>query len=336
MGKEGARMSVEATGRVLQLLALLSSRRGWTGVELADRLGVTDRTLRRDIDRLRLLGYQVDGTRGSAGGYELRAGTDLPPLFLDDDEAVAVVAALIVVAAHHSTGMDDSTARALAKLHHVMPAPLIARTAAVRSATSAVSGTRPGDVAAVDPEAVAALAEAARDRVRVTFAYRGRDGRASERRIEPHHVITPGRVWYVVGWDLDRNDWRTFRIDRLTDLVSTGHRFEPRALPGDDPGAFLGQAIARTPMTFGARIHVPVARETVRARRPALLADRITAAGRHACIVDLGADDLDVLATQIVELFQVSDGCTVDADDEVHARIRTLADALRASVLPRR
>jgi predicted DNA-binding transcriptional regulator YafY len=330
--EEGDDMSVEGTGRVLQLLALLSSRRGWTGDELADRLGVTDRTLRRDIDRLRLLGYQVDGTRGSAGGYDLRAGADLPPLFLDDDEAIAIVAALMVVSAHHSTGMDLSSTTALAKLHHVMPAPLIARMAAVQTAASAITSNRAAAVTAVDPESVAALAEAARDRMRVTFAYRGRDGRASERRIEPHHVITPGRVWYLVGYDLDRDDWRTFRIDRIADLSSTGHRFEVRPLPGGDPAAFLSQAIARTPMAHHARVHVPLGRDAVRARRPGVLVDRITPAGRHACTVDLGADDLDSLVVQIVELLQLRPGATVDASDDVHERLRSLASGLAEAV----
>jgi predicted DNA-binding transcriptional regulator YafY len=327
-------MSVEATGRVLQLLALLSARRGWTGDELAERLGVTGRTLRRDVERLRVLGYQIDGTRGSAGGYELRAGTDLPPLFLEDDEAIAIVAALMVVGANHSTGMDASTTSALAKLHHVMPGPLIARLAAVQAAASAISGQRSPDSTAVDPEAVAALAEAARDRMRVTFAYRGRDGQASDRRVEPHHVITPGRVWYLMGFDLDRDDWRTFRIDRICDLVTTGHRFDARDLPGGDPAAFLGRAIARTPMTHEARVHVPMGRDVLRSRRPGVLAERITPTGRHSCSVGLGADDLDALVVQIVELVQVREGCVVDAPDAVHDRIRTLRAGLRAA-LPR-
>jgi predicted DNA-binding transcriptional regulator YafY len=332
MQEEGSLMSVEATGRVLQLLALLSARRGWTGDELAERLGVTGRTLRRDVERLRLLGYQIDGTRGSAGGYELRAGADLPPLFLDDDEAVAIVAALMVVGANHSTGMDASTTSALAKLHHVMPSPLLARMAAVQTTASVIS-RRPGaDATAVDPEAVAALAEAARDRVRVTFAYRGRDGRTSERRVEPHHVITPGRVWYLMGFDLDRDDWRTFRIDRVTELVTSGHRFDARELPGGDPAAFLGRAIARTPMAHHALVHVPVARDVLQAQRPGVLADRITSTGRHTCAVDLGADDLDALVVQIVELVQVRAGCTVDAPDEVHERIRAISTGLGAAV----
>lgn len=323
-------MGVEGTERILQLLSLLSSRRTWTGTELAERLGTTGRTVRRDIDRLRMLGYQIDGVRGAAGGYQLSAGADLPPLFFDDDEAVAVVVALLV-AANHSTGMDDSTTRALAKLHHVMPAPLLRRLAALHASTRTILGA---DSPQVDPRTVAALAEATRDHVRVTFDYRARDGARTSRRVEPHALVTGRQIWYLVAFDLDRGDWRVFRVDRVTELVLTGHTFDARTPPGGDPTLLVGQAVARTPMVHHARVHVPLAAADVRTRRPALLAERVTVTGDARCSVALADDDLDGLVRQIAELLQLAPGCTLDAEADVTAAVRALASMLTGSLRP--
>ena len=321
-------MAIDGTERILQLLSLLSSRRSWTGSELAERLGTTGRTVRRDVDRLRLLGYQIDGTRGADGGYSLSAGADLPPLFLDDDEAVAVVVALLL-AGNRSTGMDDSTTRALAKLHHVMPAPLLRRLAAVHAATRVLLGA---DAPQVDPRTVAALAEATRDRTRVTFAYRSREGAATTRRVDPYTLVTPGRVWYLAAFDLDRDDWRVFRVDRMSSLVTTGHTFELRTAPGGDPALLVGQAIARTPMRHHARVVLPLGADTLRAERPTLLAERITTLDATSCAVALADEDADALVRLIADLLQVAPGGTVETDDEVVRRLDDLAAALSGAV----
>ena len=320
-------MGIEGTDRILQLLSLLSSRRTWTGSELAQRLDTTGRTVRRDIDRLRMLGYQIDGVRGSAGGYQLSAGADLPPLFLDDDEAVAVVVALLV-ASNRSTGMDESTTRALAKLHHVMPAPLLRRLAAVHASTHTVLGA---DSPQVDPRTIAGLAEATRDRLRVTYDYLARDGQRTSRRVEPDSLITGLQLWYLVAFDLDRDDWRVFRVDRISALTLTGHTFEPRTPPGGDATLLVGQAIARTPMAHHAQVTVPLAAAEVRSRRPTLLAERVTEVDGHSCTVALAADDLDGIVRQIADLLQLAPGSTLDTSPEVTAAVRHLATAMVAA-----
>jgi predicted DNA-binding transcriptional regulator YafY len=201
----------DPTGRALALLSCLTGRPHWSGAELAARLGVTTRTVRRDVERIRRLGYEVDAAAGTEGGYRLRAGAVVPPLFLDADEAVAVVTALLAAAGDETTGMVDASQRALAKLHHVLPAPVRGRADAVRRASrSAAVGRAP----AVPPDRIAALAESCRDGAAVRFGYVARDGRRSDRRVEPNALVTVRSVWYLVAYDLDRADWRVFRVDR--------------------------------------------------------------------------------------------------------------------------
>jgi predicted DNA-binding transcriptional regulator YafY len=234
------------TGRALQLLSLLQTHRVWTGAELAERLEVTERTVRRDVDRLRELGYPVDATPGSAGGYRLAAGAHLPPLVFDDDEAVAVAVGLRVATGAAIGGIEDASIRALAKLEQVLPGHLRRRVSALHG--SVVSLHRePEDDEVVDPDALGLLASACRDGEEVRFEYRRRDGEHGHRLVEPHQLVTAGRRWYLVAWDLRRVDWRTFRLDRLHTVRLAGRRFAAREIPGGDGAAFVAASLSDLP-----------------------------------------------------------------------------------------
>src|SRR6478736_6152979 len=234
----------ETSSRLLEMLSLLQGRRDWPGAELADRLGVSGRTIRRDIERLRELGYPVESLSGPAGGYRLRAGTAMPPLLLDDDEAIAIAVGLRTAARASVTGIEETSVRALVKLEQVLPAHLRRRVQALGAVTSTLTY---GGGPTADPQVLTQLAAACRDRERLRFAYRGRDTTESRRIVEPHTLVNLGRRWYLVAWDCDRDDWRTFRVDRLTRLSPAGARFEPRALPNDDPAAFVAANLSGAP-----------------------------------------------------------------------------------------
>lgn len=234
----------QASGRLLSLLSLLQARRDWPGQLLAERLGVTPRTIRRDVDRLRELGYPVLALKGPDGGYRLGAGTDLPPLLFDDDQAVAIAVAL-QIAAGSGADITDAATRALATVRQVMPARLRHRIDAVRVTAVERGAARPA--AKVDSAVLLALSAAiqAHEVLRLDYASepprtdRTDDGFTPPRRVEPHHLITRAGRWYLIGWDRDRDDWRVFRADRITPRTPTGPRFGPRAIPGDDVGAFV-------------------------------------------------------------------------------------------------
>jgi predicted DNA-binding transcriptional regulator YafY len=246
------------SSRMLKLLSLLQTHRYWPGAELADRLEVSVRTLRRDIDRLRELGYPVEAQRGLEGGYQLAAGAALPPLVLDDDEAVALAIGLRAAAHGAVAGIEDASVRALAKVVQVMPPRLRRRVDAVGSAT--VLGVWPGNVS-LDAEALTSLAQACRDEERVRFAYTAADGEKMARHVEPLRLVALGRRWYLVAYDLLRQDWRTFRLDRLDSVRSTGMRFHPRELPADDAAAFVRASIGSlrpTQQTVEAQVHASV------------------------------------------------------------------------------
>ncbi len=254
----------ETSGRLLKLLSLLQTRRDWPGNELADRLGVSGRTIRRDVERLRDLGYPVDATTGPAGGYSLHAGTAMPPLLLDDDEAVAIAVGLRTAAGASVTGIEETAIRALVKLEQVLPSHLRRRVNAIGS----VLATLPASGPMVDPQALTTIASACRDRERLRFAYRSREDQESRRRVEPHSLVNLGRRWYLVAWDCDREDWRTFRMDRLERPAPAGGRFEPRTLPAEDPAAFVAAGLRASAVAPpGAR---DAARCGRRARAPAL------------------------------------------------------------------
>ncbi|MGH1523116.1 helix-turn-helix transcriptional regulator [Leifsonia sp. L25] len=227
--------------RTLQLLSLLQTHRYWPGQELADRLDVSPRTLRRDVERLRDLGYPVDATRGVAGGYQLAAGASLPPLVVDDEEAVALAVGLRTAAQSGVAGVADASVRALAKVVQVMPPRLRRRVDALRVATLA-SELRPGPV--VDAELLTVVAQACRDEERLVFSYVRRDGEASERTVEPHRLVSVGRRWYLVAYDIGRFDWRSFRLDRMAAPQPTGARFRPRTLPAADAAEYVRESLA--------------------------------------------------------------------------------------------
>lgn len=218
----------DTPARLLGLLSLLQTPREWPGSELATRLGVSLRTIRRDVERLRDLGYPVQATMGAIGGYRLVAGKAMPPLLLDDDEAVAIAVGLRTAAGHAVAGIEEASVRALAKLEQVLPSRLRHRVSALGAATEPLlTWDRP----TVDPEHLSALAGAVNNREQLRFTYRRRDGVDTERLVEPYKLVSAGRRWYLVGYDNDRDDWRIFRVDRITDLRPTRIRVAARQLP---------------------------------------------------------------------------------------------------------
>jgi predicted DNA-binding transcriptional regulator YafY len=251
------------SSRTLRLLSLLQSHRYWPGPKLADRLGVSVRTLRRDIDRLRELGYPVEAHRGVDGGYQLAPGATLPPLVVDDEEAVALAIGLRAAAQGTVAGIEESSMRALTKVVQVMPPRLRQRVDALRTATvPAVWSTGP----TVDSAVLTTVAQACRDEERLRFSYTAHRGERTARYVEPHRLVSLGRRWYLVAYDLTRHDWRSFRLDRLQEPGGTTERFRPRELPGGDPVAFVQAGIDKIPMpyTVEAVVHAPA--EKVRAR----------------------------------------------------------------------
>lgn len=247
------------SSRTLRLLSLLQTHRYWPGAELAERLEVSVRTLRRDIDRLRELGYPVQAHRGVDGGYQLAAGAALPPLVVDDEEAVALAVGLQAAAQGGVAGLAESSVRALAKIVQVMPPRLRRRVEALRAMTvPAVWGS---SGATVDPAILTAVAQACRDTERLEFSYTAAGGERSTRHVEPYRLVSLGRRWYLVAYDLTRHDWRSFRLDRLDEPRPTRARFRPRELPADDAAAFVRAGIEHlpAPYTVEALVHAPAA-----------------------------------------------------------------------------
>lgn len=226
------------TSRVLALLNLLQTHRHWPGPELAARLRVTTRTLRRDVDRLRDLGYRVESVPGAAGGYRLEAGSAMPPLLLTDEEAVTMAIGLRVAATQGLTHGADTTLTALAKLEQVLPPALRQRVNALGGYVQPARTTGPP----VSAELLGQLAMACRDQERIRFAYVAATGAGSRRLVEPHSLVVAERAWFLVGWDVERDDWRTFRVDRMSDLLATRVRVARRELPAEDAAEFVAVA----------------------------------------------------------------------------------------------
>jgi predicted DNA-binding transcriptional regulator YafY len=235
-------MTIDTPARLLQLLSLLQTPREWPGGELADRLRVSRRTVRRDIDRLRELGYPVQATKGAEGGYRLVAGKAMPPLVLDDEEAVAIAVGLRAGAGHAIEGVDEASVRALAKLEQVLPSRLRHRVTTLQAATTPLTS---GDGATVTPETLTVMASAVAGHERLRFDYRSGDGADTRRHCEPYRLVSTGRRWYLVAYDLDRADWRTFRVDRVAAPSATGARFAPRELPKGGAEEYLKQSMYR-------------------------------------------------------------------------------------------
>ncbi|MFD4181963.1 helix-turn-helix transcriptional regulator [Rhodococcus sp. NPDC058514] len=240
----------ETSARLLRLLSLLQMRREWSGADLADRLAVTPRTVRRDVDKLRDLGYPVNASVGVGGGYQLGAGAEMPPLLLDDDEALAVAFGLQSGATGSVEGLGDSSLRALTKLRQVMPSRLRHRLDALRIDV-VPQGPPPS---AVDAKVLSAIATLCHTHERLRFDYRTRDGTETRREVEPHRLVRAGARWYLVAWDLMREDWRSFRVDRMSPKTPTGPRFSPRELPTGDAAAFVSRGIGRAFSQVTARV----------------------------------------------------------------------------------
>lgn len=280
----------QTTSRVLQLLGLLQARPMWTGVELAERLGVTSRCLRRDIERLRDLGYPVQASKGRGGGYRLGAGAALPPLLLDPDEAVAMAVCLGLAAGGSVAGVGESALRALSKLDQVMPARLRSQVAAVYDAT--VTLTADAD-SPVQPEVLMTVARACRDHEHVDTDYTDRAGTATQRRLEPYQLVTTGRRWYLLAYDRDRQDWRSLRLDRMAQVLARGTTFRPRDAP--DAATYISRSISSQPYRYIARVHYSASQEAV-AQHFSPTSATIEPDGPDACVVTTGADDPERLA----------------------------------------
>ncbi|EDY52690.1 DeoR-family transcriptional regulator [Streptomyces clavuligerus] len=289
---------METSARLLRLLSLLQAHREWSGAELAERLGVTARTVRRDADRLRALGYPVNASPGTGGGYRLGAGARLPPLLLDDEEAVAVAVGLRTSAGQGVEGIGETSVRALAKLEQVLPDRLRRRVSTLNSVT--VPMLRVPRVQ-VDPSVLTELATACRDSEKLRFRYRDHSGSGTRRTVEPHRLVCTERRWYLVAWDLDRADWRTFRVDRVTPTPPHGPRFTPRTPPAEDLAAYVSRGVSTTAYAEHAvlRLGVP-AEEAARVVGPS--DGTLEPVDDHSCLLRTGAPSLDVLVIHVLLL----------------------------------
>jgi predicted DNA-binding transcriptional regulator YafY len=278
------------SSRTLRLLSLLQTHRYWPGTELAARLEVSPRTLRRDIDRLRELGYPVQAQRGVEGGYQLAAGAALPPLVLDDEEAVAIALGLQAAAQGAVEGIAESSVRALAKLVQVMPTRLRRQVEALRAMT--VPARWPGGPQlSVDPGLLTSVALACRGDERIRFRYTAADGQRTDRHVEPHRLVWLGRRWYLAGYDLDRQDWRSYRLDRASELRGTGTRFAPRQLPAADAAAFVRTGIDSVRAVYEAEVLVDAPAELVAERIGRWCTVERVSASR--CRIRITTDSLD-------------------------------------------
>jgi predicted DNA-binding transcriptional regulator YafY len=278
------------SSRTLRLLSLMQTHRYWPGQELADRLGVSVRTLRRDVDRLRELGYPVEASRGVDGGYQLAAGAALPPLVLDDDEAVAIAVGMQAATQGAIPGLEESAVRALTKVVQVMPARLRRQVDTLRAVT-VPAGFGRYVPPPLDPEALIVVAQACRDTERLRFGYTSHGKERSDRHVEPHRLVSSGNRWYLVAYDLTRHDWRSFRLDRLTAPHPTGARFLPRTLPTADAAEFVQAGIRdrRRPYDVEVLVHAPAARVRPRLDRWAT----IEPAGEDHCVLRMNVESLD-------------------------------------------
>jgi predicted DNA-binding transcriptional regulator YafY len=315
----------ETAARLLNLLSLLQTPREWSGGELARRLEVSLRTIRRDVERLRDLGYPVQATMGAAGGYRLVAGTAMPPLLLDDEEAVAIAVGLRTAAGHAVAGIEEASVRALTKLEQVLPSRLRRRVGALGAATvPLLTWERPS----VNPDELTQLAAAITNHERLRFAYRRHDGTDGERLVEPHRLVSAGRRWYLVGYDNDRGDWRTFRIDRIREVRPTGVRTAPRQLPAADAAAFVTQRSYELNPVYRAvaTLHAPIAEL---AGRVGDSAGDLEPVDERTCRLHSHTDTLEWLAFRLVML-----GCEFEVHEppELVEHLRRMGARVSRSV----
>jgi predicted DNA-binding transcriptional regulator YafY len=278
------------SSRTLRLLSLLQTHRFWGGPELARRLEVSERTLRRDVERLRELGYPVDSVRGVEGGYQLGAGATMPPLTVDEDEAIAMVVALNGAAQLTAGALSEASVSALSKVVQVLPPKLRRRAEALRAVTE---DSPFSEAPTVHADVLATVAQATRDSERIGFTYRARGGQGAgedvRRQVEPHRLVTVGRRWYLLGYDLDRQDWRSFRLDRLREPFGTRSRFRPRDVPGGDAAAYVRNGLSRndTRLSVRALVRAPAGEVEPRIGRWA----RVTAVDEDSCRLEMDALD---------------------------------------------
>lgn len=287
---------MDTAERLLKLLGLLEGRIDWTAEELARRLEVTTRTIRRDITRLRGLGYPVEAVAGPGGGYRLGAGGKLPPLLLDDEEAIAVALGLRVSATTAVGGLEDSSLSALAKLEHVLPARLRSRLEDISDATtSTLLGSRPE----VDHATLALTASTIRKSERLRLDYVDGEGKATERHVEPVRLVHTGRRWYLVAFDLDRDDWRTFRLDRVSTPVSTGMRAARRR--GPDPVELVQRGITVESWKHRASVVLHATAELAAQEIPPTVGT-IEPIDGSSCRLVIGADEMGWLARYLISI----------------------------------
>jgi predicted DNA-binding transcriptional regulator YafY len=308
---------LETSARLLRLLSLLQTRRDWSGPELAARLDVSTRTVRKDVERLRSLGYVVDATPGVAGGYRLGAGAAVPPLLLDDEEAVALAIGLRTAAGGAVSGIEETSLRVLAKLEQVLPSRLRPRVNALQTYTVPVQSAGP----TVGGHVLSTIATACRDQVGLRFRYRDHDGTASLRAVEPHRLVCWGRRWFLVAWDTDRQAWRTFRADRIEPRTPHGARFTPRTLPADDLATYVLRGVGVALSRYRTRVTLHASAEEIAQRLPPFVGP-LEAIDERTCVLTAGADTPHMLAVHLAMLdvdFHVTD------PPELVAQLRTLA-----------
>jgi predicted DNA-binding transcriptional regulator YafY len=311
---------LQTSARLLRLLSLFQAQRYWSGAELSARLDVTARTLRRDVDRLRSLGYPVHSTSGIAGGYQLGAGANLPPLLLDDDEAVAVALGLRTSASGGVTGIEEASVRALLKLEQVLPPRLRHRVAALHGFIVPLETRGP----TVDASLLSVIAGACRDHECIRFSYQNRTGAPSVRIVEPHRVVHTGYRWYLVAWDGDRKDWRTFRVDRIEGKPKTSTRFKPRVPPEGDFAKFVSKSLSQVPYPFRARITLRASVEALANRIPPS-AGVLEAIDQNSCMLRTGSHSLESIT---MHLSWLGVPFFVHEPPELISYLRTLAQRL--------
>ena len=322
------------TERVLALLGLLQQRQVWTGPELAERLGVTPRTVRRDVERLRTLGYPVHASQGVGGGYQLGPGQDLPPLLLDDEEAIATAVSLLAGAGGALAGAGDAALRALTKLDRVLPTRLRHE---VRALSESVESFGGGGRTPVDPDVLMVLARACRDEVEAGFDYPSRSSQDRQRRrVEPYRLVASDRRWYLFAFDLDRDDWRSFRVDRMTGVAARTWRFRPR--PAPDAAAHVQEGVASRVYRRQARFLVHAPAETVRTQVPPSAA-LVRPRDDVSCEVLSGGDDLDPVLLHVLLLgheFEVLEPAELrERCDELAAPLRRAGTAGHHGRIPK-
>lgn len=314
---------MDTTARTLHLLSLLQSRRLWSGSELISRLEVSERTLRRDIDRLRALGYEVTSHSGPTGGYQLHGGADIPPLLFDDDEAIAIALGLLTAAGGTVEGMEETSIRALTKLEQVLPPRVRRRVATLQAAVVPLARSW----VTVDPETLTTVAQACRDRERLRFEYTTREGDESERHVEPHQLVSIYQRWYLLAYDRDRGDWRTFRLDRIRSPWGTRLRFSPRSIPGGSAATYVEESLRSRPMPYQAvaTVDAPAGEIERKLGRWGV----VETLDEARCTVRIQGDGAEPLASALIWL---GTDFTVHEPPELIDHLGELADRLDRSV----